>query len=630
MRALPLLVVWVALTALLVGPTPVAALFIALVAAPALGVRARMALLPSTEAVSSLIGWAIVWLIAYNLPTSPALDGGEPIHSGWAAFGTSLLGFAALRLWIQAPKGGVSLTLALVLTSLAVWGAKRGGVPYAVSIVTSLGLALLALRAADPARVPLGALARRHRVVIGAGLIAALSLTSLAALSLPPLHAWVVTRAMSGLKARSGFSSLLWLGSMRGMLTSERLVLRVSGEPTTHLRGVVYMSYGQGAWTRHDEQGAVHAVPQAPPPQAKLTEVEVVMDSPRYFTPLDTGDLAASTGFVSVSGTGVFSPVAGDPSKRLWITRGGERRYPVAPPGQAELTVPRPMLEPLRALATRWTEGASTPHEQLTAIAEQLRRGYRYSLDFERQDDLEPVIDFLYRNKQGHCEYFASAMALLARSIGIPTRLVAGYSVSEYNRVGGYWVVRERHAHSWVEGWTGKEWVTYDPTALTEGFGGEQVTGALPATFDALRQAWSRLMDWLLARELYEVVSALLAAIGLLVAARLIRLRRERRLRRRFEAGYSDPLPEWLALERALAERGLGRGPAETLTRWSARVTDALPEELAAPLGDVSARYITLRYAEQGDGQELSVALAALTQQVKRALPRRGAAPASS
>ncbi|MBX3181644.1 MAG: transglutaminase domain-containing protein [Polyangiaceae bacterium] len=626
MRALPLTVLLVALTSLFVGPTPIAALFIALVATPALVTRGRMTLLPSTEAVSSLLGWAIVWLIAYNLPTSPALDGGEPIHAGWAAFGTSLLGFAALRLWIQAPKGGVSLTLGLALASLAVWGAKRSGAIYAASVITTLGLALLALRAADPARPGISQLARRHRTVAGAGLITALALTSLAALSLPPLHAWVVKRAMSGLKARSGFSTLLWLGSMKGMLTSERLVLRVSGAPVTHLRGVVYMSYGQGAWTRHEEEGAVHAVPQALPPHTQLTEVEVVMASPRYFTPLDTRELAASTGFVSVTGAGVFSPVAGDPSKRLWIARGGERRFPVTPPGQAELTVPRQLFEPLRTLALRWTEGASTPSEKLTAIAERLRREYRYSLDFERQRDLDPIVDFLYRNKQGHCEYFASALALLARSIGIPTRLVAGYSVSEYNEIGGYWVVRERHAHSWVEGWTGSEWETYDPTAQAEGFGGEQVTGALPAAFDALGAAWSRLMDWLLARELYEVVLALLGAIALLVMARLIRLRRERRLRQRFEAGYSDPLPEWLALERALAERGLGRGPAETLTRWRARVTDALPEELAAPLGDVSERYIALRYAEQQDDQ-LSPALTDLTQRVKRALPRRSAAP---
>lgn len=79
---------------------------------------------------------------------------------------------------------------------------------------------------------------------------------------------------------------------------------------------------------------------------------------------------------------------------------------------------------------------------------------YTYSLDFrgvQRTPGIDPVEDFVANHRTGHCEYFASALALMLRSQGIPSRLVVGFHCGEYNTVGGYYQVRQRHAHAWVE-----------------------------------------------------------------------------------------------------------------------------------------------------------------------------------
>jgi transglutaminase-like putative cysteine protease len=78
---------------------------------------------------------------------------------------------------------------------------------------------------------------------------------------------------------------------------------------------------------------------------------------------------------------------------------------------------------------------------------------YRYSLnlDFQRDRSLDPIEDFVANHRAGHCEYFAGALVLMLRSQGIPARLVVGYKGGDYNSLGGYYQVRQKHAHAWVE-----------------------------------------------------------------------------------------------------------------------------------------------------------------------------------
>ncbi len=77
----------------------------------------------------------------------------------------------------------------------------------------------------------------------------------------------------------------------------------------------------------------------------------------------------------------------------------------------------------------------------------------------------EPIGHFLLTSRQGYCQHFAAAMTLLCQYRGIPARIVTGYRGGEYNPIGRYYVVREKHAHSWTEVFIpGRDWVTYDPT----------------------------------------------------------------------------------------------------------------------------------------------------------------------
>jgi len=93
--------------------------------------------------------------------------------------------------------------------------------------------------------------------------------------------------------------------------------------------------------------------------------------------------------------------------------------------------------------------------------------GYKYSLSNEIVDpSIDPVEDFLFNRKQGHCEYSATAMALMLRAVDIPSRLVSGFKGGHLSGFSGAFVVEGRHAHAWVEAWVDGQWKTYDPTPI--------------------------------------------------------------------------------------------------------------------------------------------------------------------
>jgi hypothetical protein len=78
----------------------------------------------------------------------------------------------------------------------------------------------------------------------------------------------------------------------------------------------------------------------------------------------------------------------------------------------------------------------------------------------------DPLTDFLFNVKSGHCEYYSTAMAVLLRTRGIAARVVNGFLPGEYNEAAGAYTVRKSDAHSWVEVYfpATRSWVTFDPT----------------------------------------------------------------------------------------------------------------------------------------------------------------------
>lgn len=104
---------------------------------------------------------------------------------------------------------------------------------------------------------------------------------------------------------------------------------------------------------------------------------------------------------------------------------------------------------------------------------------YRYSLEIRpKRRSVDPIVDFLENVKTGHCEFYASALALMLRSQGIPARLIIGYKGGDFNGLGSYYTIRQLHCHAWVE--------AYIPPA-------EIPEGALTPREDTGQGAWLRL-----------------------------------------------------------------------------------------------------------------------------------------
>ncbi len=121
-------------------------------------------------------------------------------------------------------------------------------------------------------------------------------------------------------------------------------------------------------------------------------------------------------------------------------------------------------------LARTITANAATPADKAIALETYLRSKYNYTLDLAGKPGKDPLAHFLFETRAGHCEYFASAMAVMLRTLGIPSREVNGFLPGEYNSLGGDYIVRASDAHSWVEAYfPGNGWVVFDPTPPAAG-----------------------------------------------------------------------------------------------------------------------------------------------------------------
>ena len=133
------------------------------------------------------------------------------------------------------------------------------------------------------------------------------------------------------------------------------------------------------------------------------------------------------------------------------------------------LQVPGEITEEVRQLAQDITRGATTRYDKAVAVTRWLRSNLGYTLKMESPGGTEPIHHFLLERRRGHCEYFSSAMAILLRTVDVPTRNVNGFLGGEWNEYNDYIAVRAGDAHSWVEVYfQGVGWVTFDPTPSSD------------------------------------------------------------------------------------------------------------------------------------------------------------------
>jgi transglutaminase-like putative cysteine protease len=125
-----------------------------------------------------------------------------------------------------------------------------------------------------------------------------------------------------------------------------------------------------------------------------------------------------------------------------------------------------PPLDPRIAnLAREWSKQSQSPAQIARAFEQRFHRDFRYSLDALDAPVADPLAHFLFERRAGHCEYFASGMAVMLRSVGIPARVATGFLGGVFNSISGWQLLRAADAHSWVEAWIpGRGWTTFDPT----------------------------------------------------------------------------------------------------------------------------------------------------------------------
>lgn len=273
------------------------------------------------------------------------------------------------------------------------------------------------------------------------------------------------------------------------------------------------------------------------------------------------------------------------------------------------MTIPPSLAPKLEELALAWTAGAGDDRARADALVRHLRGDFTYTLDRPAtKRGQSALLDFLLVHRQGHCEFFASAFVVLARALGIPARLVAGYRVVEHNGFGGYAVVRAKHAHAWAE--------AYVPVAgdLTRaGFEVFDATPAAPTLAASRTRSVAAFFDylWIATGAFYDAAVAspersIPALGGIALVAFVARALRNRRRRGTLSSDDVDAPPAaFRQFEARLAKAGFVRNRAETLESLAARLEVGDRKMLSRAL----RRYARARYGA-GDPSERDLARA--------------------
>jgi protein-glutamine gamma-glutamyltransferase len=323
----------------------------------------------------------------------------------------------------------------------------------------------------------------------------------------------------------------------------------------------------------------------------------------------------------------VYSQLSAPSAETLRAANG-----PLPPNYQAYLQLPLDELSKRTiALAHQIADNQPTAYDKAMAIKAWLDANLSYTLELEEPHrGQEPLDFFLFDRKKGHCEYFASAFAILARIVGIPTREVDGFLGGEWNEYQGYVAVRAGDAHAWDEVFfPGAGWVTFDPTPPDRddplGRGGDGWRAKMSRLMDTLRFQWTK---WVIEYDLVaqlglfkDVASALkdgatsvrdaivrlfkywpiAAGIGIAVGIAIV-------LRRRRASALAPNSPGaprgrtsigrvYDTVGKKLAKAGFARAPAQT----PRELVDRVPETIAGEVRELTELYYSAEWGGKLD-----------------------------
>ncbi len=302
----------------------------------------------------------------------------------------------------------------------------------------------------------------------------------------------------------SGFSTKMDFGSFGNIKLDPTVVMRIETDKDLRIplywRGIVFDYFDGIAW-RNSLGGSLSRRYRFGPGENEYVlspyDRREAVEQRIYLEPMDSDVIfglsevmsvrADSASLLEDGASGIHVP--GKSSRRFRCTvysiPGDSLR---GVPDERYLQLPAGMQR-IADLAKRATRGAATAAEKALAIERYLRENYSYSLSPPRPAKGEtPIEDFLFTSKKGYCEHYATSMVVMLRSQGVPARIVTGFYGGEKNEYGGYIIVRESNAHSWVEALTDGRWRRFDPTpAVSPGH-----PPAFALLLDSLRMNWSR------------------------------------------------------------------------------------------------------------------------------------------
>jgi protein-glutamine gamma-glutamyltransferase len=307
----------------------------------------------------------------------------------------------------------------------------------------------------------------------------------------------------------SGFSDSVRLGGIGRIQQNDAVVMRVRIENDApneiHWRGVALDTFDGQYWSR--SKTALRE------PKTRndrdLFQVDVARRQEGltlqtvYLEPLDSPVIFGLYRMIGIQGN--FNVLFRDAAGAITFQRTGERvsykvlsdtaeprveklradRSPYSADLANYLQLPKNLDERIVELADKIAVNSSNRYDIAVATERYLQNSYGYTLE-QKASGTDPLSDFLFNVREGHCEYFATAMAIMLRTQGIAARVVNGFQRGEYNDTADVYVVRQRNAHSWVEVYfpESDSWVTFDPTPAA----GQNNVGAVAGISDRIRK----------------------------------------------------------------------------------------------------------------------------------------------
>jgi len=302
-----------------------------------------------------------------------------------------------------------------------------------------------------------------------------------------------LTRSGSTLSNFVGFSESVTLGEIGNLKRDDAVVMHVRIEdPQPNLdvrwRGVALDEFNLRGWKKSAEMRRSERMFDGPGFIRLGTTVALnrLTTQTVFLEPIDSPVLFAASRPIAIQGDFARLRVDGEGSVQVARHQSGRAMYTAL----SDMTQPDPRLlrtdrqrDPVTfsrylelpdeldprigalANAVMVNAHAGNRYDLAKAIEAHLQQEYGYSLQM-KAGGTDPLADFLFNVKAGHCEYFSTAMAVMLRTFKIPARVVNGFLPGEFNEASGAYTVRQSDAHSWVEVYfpeTGA-WVTFDPT----------------------------------------------------------------------------------------------------------------------------------------------------------------------